>query len=92
MLTREPGTTSYGATSINERLEMDLGPAAQKLVELYGLPGIVILVLMYAVRVLFVKYTAVIEARAEDGAKIAVAMERNTQAIETLTDWIKDRK
>lgn len=70
---------------------MDWTQAAGKLIELYGLPGIVIAVLLYAVRALFVKYTTAIEARADDGARIAVAMERNTSAIEALKELIKER-
>jgi hypothetical protein len=76
---------------IFEAKAMDWTQAAGKLIELYGLPGIVIAVLLYAVRALFVKYTTAIEARADDGARIAVAMERNTSAIEALKELIKER-
>lgn len=86
------GMKGSGANIRSESPEMDWTQAAGKLIELYGLPGIIIVLLLAAVRALFIKYTAAIEARAEDGAKIAVAMERNTQAIESLREVIKDRK
>ncbi|TCM80552.1 hypothetical protein [Rhizobium sp. BK068] len=71
---------------------MEITEATSKLIELYGLPGIVIAVLLFAVRTLFTKYTESIEARADDGAKIAVAMERSTRAIDALSELIKDRR
>lgn len=66
--------------------------AFKQLVELYGLPGIVIAVLLLALRALWVAYRSEAEKNSENGVKIAVAMERNTQAIESLKELIKDRK
>lgn len=73
--------------------------AVKTLVELYGLPGIVIAVLLLACRALWIAYRQESEKNADHGVKIAVAMERNTQAIdavkqavESLKELIKERK
>jgi hypothetical protein len=73
--------------------------ATSKLIELYGLPGIVIAVLLYVSRALWIAYRAESAKNSENGVKIAVAMERNTQSIEaiarqfeSLKELIKERK
>ena len=73
--------------------------ASSKLIELYGLPGIAIAVLLYVCRALWVAYRAESAKNSENGVKIAVAMERNTQSIEaiarqfeSLKELIKERK
>ncbi|MCW1412225.1 hypothetical protein OLZ32_28145 [Rhizobium sp. 1AS11] len=66
--------------------------AFKTLVELYGLPGIVIAMLLLACRALWVAYRQESTKSSEIGVKVALAMERNTQAIESLKELIKDRK
>lgn len=70
---------------------MELTGAIAKLVELYGLPGIVIAGLLVVCRSLWLAYKAEVEKGAQNGIKIALAMERNTQAIESLKEVIKGR-
>ncbi|MGO8269286.1 hypothetical protein ACC862_24295 [Rhizobium ruizarguesonis] len=76
-----------------------MSEATSKLIELYGLPGIVIAVLLFVCRALWIAYREESAKNGENGVKIAVAMERNTQSIEaiarqfeSLKELIKDRK
>ncbi|MGZ2374984.1 hypothetical protein ACVI3U_002887 [Sinorhizobium medicae] len=78
---------------------MDWTAAIPKLIEQYGLPGIAIAVLLYVCRTLWVAFLEQAKKRAEDGVTIALAMERNTQAIEgnkqaieSLRDVIRERR
>ena len=63
----------------------------QRIVELYGLPGLVVIGLTLALRSLWLKYTASVEARLSDAKELALAMERSTQALAALRDVIKER-
>ncbi|KAB2666515.1 putative membrane protein [Brucella sp. 10RB9215] len=70
---------------------MDLSGAFSKLVEQYGLPGVVIAILLVVCRSLWIAYKAEVDKGAANGVKIALAMERNTQAIESLKEVIRNR-
>lgn len=70
---------------------MEITEASTKLVESYGLPGIVIATLLIVCRALWLAYKAEVEKSADNGVKVALAMERNTQALESLKEVIRNR-
>lgn len=69
-----------------------LSAIIDKLIDGYGLAGIVIAVLSLAVWKLFGHYKASQEGRIKDGREMVAAMERNTQAMNSLAEVIKDRR
>jgi hypothetical protein len=71
---------------------MDFGKLIEEIFKLYGPPGAVIAVLLFALWRLSGKYEKIMIDRVSDGVKIALAMERNTEAINALRELIKDRK
>lgn len=71
----------------------------EPLIKIYGVPGIIIAALLLVIKVLFNKYDTVMQSRAEDGVKMALAIERSTaateahkQAIESVKELIKERR
>lgn len=65
---------------------------AYRFIEVYGLPGFMVLGMALALRKIFNLYTASLEARATDGKELAAVMERNTSALVALKEVIKERK
>lgn len=77
---------------MRESETMELTEAISKLVDSYGLPGIIIAALIYLCNALWTAFQQEVKKNSENGVTIALAMERNTQAIESLKDLIRERK
>ena len=56
-----------------------------------GLSGIAIVILLYAVTKLFVKYNEIQEKRIAENRESIKAIEQNTNALETLTEVLRNR-
>lgn len=58
----------------------------------YGLAGLIILFMGWAVLKLFNLYTSVQEKRIDLGERVLDALNANTQALDALKDSLKDRR
>lgn len=71
---------------------MDLPALIETLVKAYGPQAVSYAILLWIIFVLAKKYDAVMQARIKEGVETALTMDRNTQALNALSELIKDRK
>jgi len=57
----------------------------------HGLPGVAIVVLLYAIIRLWNKYDEIQEKRIAESREITKAIEQNTNTLDTLTEVLRDR-
>lgn len=67
-----------------------LDKAFEQLLE-HGLPGIAIIILLYAVWKLWAKYDEIQEKRIAESREGLKAIEQNTNTLETIVEVLKDR-
>lgn len=58
----------------------------------YGLSGIVIVALIYAVIKLWTKYDDIQEKRIAESREVIKAIETNTNTLETMTEVLRERQ
>lgn len=71
---------------------MEIAAIIETIVKTYGVPGIIIAVLVIVIRTLFTKYTEAMATAITTAEKTANALVENTRSLDALREMIKDRK